>query len=408
MKIYWKFLVCSLLIVFLLPCLVMAQRGVPVTERARPDYDANGIQAGAFIIEPELKVGTEYNDNIYATKVGDKESDFIFLFAPAVYSRSNWSVHSLGLGAELKAGLYASESDENFVDGRLFLDGRMDVSRGSFLVAYAGIERLHEDRTDPDTQPLWDEPGIYYRGIGSLNYQHGIGRFSVNAGTGVSVYDYRSVDRIDGATDDQDDRDRNIYNVNARLTYNMHPDVSPFITTRYDWRRYDASDVERDSEGTRIGIGTGFDLGGVTSMEVYAGYMHQNYDDRSNISGFWYGLDLLWNPTQLTSVQASAMSSIKETTLGEASGIDAIDASLRVDHELLRNLLLGAFIGYTRNDYENVDLTEEFFSAGPRVTYLWNRNFSAEAGYTYREKDSDVRFREYTQNLFTVSVTGRF
>lgn len=388
----------------------LAQRGVPVTEKPRPDYDALGINAGGFNIKPELKLGLEYNDNIYATK-SSKESDWITTIAPKVDVNSNWSRHALNLSTGLKGGIYSSESDENYIDGHIFLDGRLDVLRESFFMAQTGLQRLHEDRGNPDAGATWDEPAVYYRSFGDLSYFHGVGKTSVSVGTGITNYDFKKVDQVGGGSENLNYRDRNIYNVNGRVAYELTPDVQPFITSRYEWRRYDKNDpnhnAKRNSKGYRIGLGTGFDLGGVTSGEIYAGYMHQDYDNFKNVSGMWYSLSLLWNVTELTSVQANVQSSVKETTSQNASGIQGSDLGIRVDHELLKNLLVGAFFDYTHDSYKGISRTDKYYTMGPRVTYLWNRNLSADFTYSYKNRDSN-RAEDYKENKFAFGITGKF
>ncbi len=403
-------LLCILFVLGFLPGTSAAQRGVPVTEKPRPDYDALGIRAGGFVVKPELTLGMEYNDNIYATRSSTK-SDWITTIAPEVDISSNWNRHALGLNTGITAGLYSSESDENYVDGRVLLNGRLDVLRESFLMGNFAFQRLHEERGAPDAVAAWDEPAIFYSTSGDVAYYHGMGKVSVTAGAGFLNLDYQKVDLAAGGSDRLRDRDRNIYNVNARIAYELTPDVQPFLTTRYNWRRYDKADrnvnVRRDSEGYAIGAGTGFDLGGVTSGEIWAGYMQQNYDNLKNVSGFWYGTSLLWNVTEMTSVQAGIESSVKETATTGASGIDGVDANLRIDHELLRNLLVGAFLNYTHDTYKGINRTDQYFTVGPRVTYLWNRNLSAEMAYSHRQRDSN-RADDFEQNRFSVALTGKF
>lgn len=384
-----------------------AQRGVPVTEKPRPEYDPIGIHIGAFTVKPKLTAGVEFNDNIYATE-NDTESDAISIIAPQFDVSSNWSRHALNLAAGLKAGLYVSESDEDFLDSNLSLNGRLDVQRESYLTGAVGIQRLHEERTSPDASNAWKEPAEYTKSNADMSYLHGLGRTSLTAGAGITDIDYSSVPLISGASDDLRERDRSLKNVNARLAYELLPTVKPFLAGRYEWRDYDRSEARRDSDGYRLGLGTGFDLGGVTTGEIFAGYMQQDYDDREAINGAWFGLNLLWNVTELTSVQGNVQSSIKETTLGDSTGINAIDAGVRIDHELLRNLLVGAYFNYTNDDYESIDLTDTYYTVGPRVTYLVNRYLSAEASYGHETRDSDEKTREYTENIFMLSLTGKY
>lgn len=400
-------LVWLVLVTFLLPGIALAQRGVPITEKPRPDYDALGVRAGAFTIKPAITIGTEYNDNIYAVK-NNSDSDWIFTVAPEVGAASNWSRHSLGFNVGLKGGMYASESDENYLDGHAIIDGRLDVTRDSFLIGRAGFERLHEERGDPDVLLSWDEPAVYHQSTGSFSYYQALGRFSVTTGAGITNFDYKRVDLTDGTSQSMDIRNRNIYNVNARLTSEINPDVKPFLISRYEWRKYDESEAERDSDGYRVGVGTGLDFGGVTSAEIYAGYMNQDFDDRKDVSGFWYGMSVLWNATRLTSVQAAAETSVRETIYPDAAGIQGFDAQLRADHELRRNLLIGAVGEYTYDDYKGVNVSDKYYIVGPSITYLWNRNLSAEIGYRHRIKDSNISQREYTENRFTLTLTGSF
>ena len=59
-------------------------------------------------------------------------------------------------------------------------------------------------------------------------------------------------------------------------------------------------------------------------------------------------------------------------------------------HELLRNLLLNANIGYVRDDYEGTSRSDNTLLAGGGVTYLINRHLSLEATYDYNDRDSDA------------------
>ena len=384
-----------------------AERGVPVTNKPRPEYEPEKVRLGSLTVQSKMSVGMEYNDNIYATEANEV-NDTITVVSPEVVVASDWSRHSLNLVAGVDSGLYATNSDENYLDGHLLLDGRVDVQRESFFTGKAGLQRLHEERTSPDSSAAWKDPAMYTQADMDLSYKQGLGRTSVTAGAGITTIDYSSVDLLSGGTDDLSERDRKLYNLNTRIAYELLPSVQPFIAGRYEWRAYDQEEAQRDSEGYRIGLGTGFDLGGITTGEVFAGYMQQNYDDREDISGAWFGLNLLWNVTQLTSIQANVQSSVKETTVANSSGINAVDAGLRVDHELLRNLLIGAAFTYTHDDYQSVDLTDTVYSYGPKATYLVNRYLSVEASYTHRTKDSTEDDRDYDENVVLLSITGKY
>lgn len=383
-------------------------RGVPVQERPRPDYDALGIRAGAFLIKPEIWLAYGYDDNIYAVRA-DPESDFLAVIAPGFDVRSTWSRHALGISGGMERGIYRTESDENYLDAHLVADGRLDVLRESYLTGRLEISRLHEDRGAPDTSAQDREPSVYYRSRAEAVHYHGRGRMSLRTGADVTSYDFRSLEQLDSSIRSQAERDHGIYNVHARLAYELIPDVQPFVAGGYEWRRYEREEAGRDSNGYRIGLGSGFDLGGVTTGRIFGGYMRQRYQEagREDISSPWYGLALLWNATGLTSLQATVEKSVRETTLEGASGIDAASLGLQLDHELLRNLLVGAFFDFSREDFQGLALKDRYYALGPWVTYLWNRYLSAEFKYIYLRRDSDLPDHEFSRNRFLVSVSGR-
>ncbi len=403
----WKKSVMLAALAALCAAPALAERGVPVTERPRPDYDPPRFRIGGLQLMPEMKMGVEYSDNIYAA--GDnREGDTITTAKPRLQIRSDWSRHALGLDSGITAGVFASATDENYLDAHLAVDGRLDILRGTSLTASLDGQKLHEERGEPDADGAWKSPAEYYQGNAHLQVTRSSGKLTVSSGGHLSLFDYRSVDLLAGGTENLDSRDRTHSTIDGKLAYLLRPGVDAFVSASYHWRRYDLSEAARDSEGYRLGVGSGFDLGGVTSGEIFAGYMRQDYDFRESIDGLWFGGSLLWNVTQLTSVQAGVRSSVKETTQSDSSGINAIDGNLRVDHELRRNLLVGGFVGYTHDDYSSVEITDEYLRLGSRLTYLINRHFRAELLYSHNDKSSSQADREYRENQVSLSLAGSF
>ena len=396
----------ALIAVFILPCTAMAQSGLTVNEWLGPEYDNQGIRAGDFVIIPEMKLGIDHNESssVFTTN-HNKPSDSKIVMTPGMDIHSDWSAHFVGIDTKLKSGIHTSESNEYYLDGHIYLNSRIDISEQSFLTGKAGFKRMHEARGASDVFDQWDKPALYNRTSGDLSYHHGIGRASITTATGIVRLDCRGVD---GNTTKPGLRDRNMYNIDARLSYDTHLAVNPFVTTRYEWRRYEQRKAMRDADIFRIGIGTGFSVSEKSSIETWVGHMHRNYDDLSDISGFYYGMSLLWNPTRLTSFRAKAQRSIKETAVNGSPGIEAIDAWARTDHRLTKNLLAGVNVNYNNNSYKSVDIKDEYLNFGPRLTYLWNQYFSMDAGHTYRKKDSNVGARKYSENRFDINITGQF
>ena len=205
------------------------------------------------------------------------------------------------------------------------------------------------------------------------------------------------MDLVGGGSASQSDRDYNIYEVQSRIAYELLPNVSPFIQTSYNVRRYDTREpINRESDGYRIGFGTGFDAGGIITGEVYGGYMRQNFVSSrfDDASGPWFGGSLLWNVTRLTSVEVGLERRVVETTNSEASSYNRTALDVRVEHELLRNLLIGTSAHYYDDRYNGSGLNERYFEAGPRITYL-GIGTSTRSFFTHSRVDSNERDREF-------------
>src|ERR1044072_1999750 len=119
-----------------------------VFERARPDYDPLGLHAGSFRIFPRAEVGEAYNDNIFATK-NNADGDFITLLRPQIRAESDWGRHAVALGAGAAGGRYFEHTGENYLDGYVNADGRIDVVHTTFIRTGLGWPHLQEDRAPP-------------------------------------------------------------------------------------------------------------------------------------------------------------------------------------------------------------------------------------------------------------------
>jgi hypothetical protein len=382
-----------------------------------PSFDIRpelGIQMGACLLFPQLTTGMEYNDNIYAIK-DNKESDQILTLTPRFLAASTWYRHDAKLDAGVNKGFYMDHSNQDYMDSHVFADGRLDIVKDSYLEARCGYENYYEDPENPEYVGAWEEPARYDRYTTAGKIHHGMGRSFVQTGGQAISYKYDNVDLVGGGSQDLEYRDYNEYGVNARVGYESMPGITPFIEGRLDWREYDEQVLtNRDSDGYRIGIGTQIYLSGVTTGEVFAGYLTQKYDGNlyEDISSPWYGLSLVWKPTQLTSIMAGVKQSVNETTQIGYSGVIATDVSLKIDHELRRNVRIGLNLGYDIDDYKGLDIiddiTDHYYRAGPSLTYQLNPNLKTDLRYEYTKLDSSEydTFREYDVNKLIFSITG--
>jgi hypothetical protein len=383
---------------------------VPVTGRPRPDYDPLGIRAGGFLVFPSVTVDGAYNDNIFATNE-DEESDFIFTFSPRIDVRSNFPRHSLNLTVGTDVGQFVDNTDENFWDYGTELTGRLDITRRNRLFGGVSYAHGHEERDDPEDPgvDVVDEPLEFDEFGGTLGFEQDFNRLNFRV-TGTA--DRRDYDE-DNPDTFEDARDRNLYGARLRTGYFISPRINAFVEGGYVREQRDSTDREetpplkRDNNAYDVRVGTAIDITGLIFGEVSVGWGFQEFDESELDSeqDLVYGAGLTWNVTRLTSLSLDGNGGFEPSDTGSSRVTQRV--ALRVDHELLRNVLIGGRVAYTRDDFQDEDRVDNRIDVGPNITYLLNRYLSVGAGYTFTTRDSDDQDEEFDRNLVSVRLTAQ-
>jgi hypothetical protein len=381
-----------------------------VTTRPHPETDPLGVHAGSWLIFPSLNTEEKFNDNIYAT-TNNTITDFVTTVSPAVAIRSNWNNGMVVLNATNSDTFYASHTTENTQDYSFNGLGRLDISRQQYFSVKGGYSQLHEDRTSPNNN-FGSLPTVYRLADGEFEYYDKINRVSFTADGIYNKFDYTNTPTTTGFIAETD-RDRSEYTGAARVGYELKPLMEAFVKGTYSDRSYDhkvgSDGYERSSRGYAGTAGIAIDLGGVTFGEVGVGYMSRSYDDPRfpRISGPTANVALTWNVTPITTLHLTGSRTIEETIQVASSGFIANVATLSVDHELLRNLLLNASVNYSYDDYQEATRKDTVVGGSAGATYLLNRYANVTARYTYRNQDSTEALVSFKQNLALVSLNLR-
>jgi hypothetical protein len=390
----------------LLSATVALLAGVPtvaVGQEVGP-YDPLGIRAGAFLIYPSLSVAEVYNDNVYAVD-NNKDDDLITVIEPQVRAESTFSRHRLGLTAGSEISFHVNEEDEDYQDYFVSGDGQLDITRQNFITGEVLFARDHRDRDDPEDEGDREELTEVYRYGGELAFTQLFNRINFTLGAAALRSAYTE-------SEDADEDDVN-YDARLRTGYFVSPRINTFIEGRYNIERRDREEdfggIERDSQGWGASVGAEVDLTNLLVGEFSVGYRRQYFDegDFDEEDGIGYDIDLTWTPTLLTTVTASGGADFRPTTEEEAEANFRSSVGLGVEHELLRNVILAANVGYNRDDFSGIDRIDNTITAGGGVSYLINRNLSIDAGYNYTTRWSDDEDEEFDRNLVRIGVTGR-
>jgi hypothetical protein len=374
------------------------------------DFKPLGIRAGSFMLHPGVELAAQWNDNVFYTPDGTLD-DFIWHVRPYITAQSTWSRHSFSIRAAADIARYSDFDILDYEDYFLQLGGTVDVSSRSMFSYGVDWMRLHEDRSVRSNQQGL-APTLYTQTGGYLGYDHTFNRLSVGL-----LYDLRSLDyddsrRADGTVIDNSDRDRDEQDLSLRIGYWLSPDTQLFTTagwtdTEFD-QKYDRNGFDRSGDGWYVGAGVDWLISGVLTGDLYATYRSRSYADPRlpDTDGWGLGGGLTWMPTTLTTVRGSITTDIQDTTQSTASGYLRTLYSVRVDHELLRNLQLNGQVSYSKNDYQllpdappgaRAEDTMWLYNVG--ATYFVNRWMWISASYDYSDFSSNVDFDDFESNI---------
>lgn len=390
-------------------------RNTSVQQRSRPDYEAPGVRTGTFLVYPRMEIQAEKNDNIYATATGEVD-DTILRIRPELTVESNWSQNFLSAYVRGSVNRYSDNTDENTEEFGVGGSGRVDVTRESNLGFGADYSSSFEPRTAPSAPRNAVEPTAldtaqaYISGSRSAGYVKLTGRA-----------DWRSFDYEDGSTGlgtviDQDNRDREVISLSGRVDFAISPDTAFFFQATGNERTYDVGSTPatpaRNSQGSEYLFGANFELSALVRGEVAAGYIQQNFDEAAfdDTEGFGARAQLEWFPSELTTVNVAAGRTVEDTPVTGVGAYVSNTASVGVDHELLRNVILNARLTWGRDDYEGVDREDTRIGANVGGTYLINRNLGVNATFSTLDTRSEgsARDQDFTVNKLMVALVAQF
>jgi hypothetical protein len=366
-------------------------RNISVAERARPDYDPLGIPVGGFIALPRIDAGIGASNNIYLSSL-DKQGDAYALLAPSVQLNSDWSRHQLSLSTGGRFRRYFDNVPRNqnewFVNGL----GRVDLGSSYALTLEGQLARTQEEPFSGDTESTIAALSSYRRNYVSARGEYRNGRIR-----GVLSYDYQhfafsTIETSSGASISQANRDRDISRIAGQLEYALSPSLAVYGQLNYLTTDYDTDlspgVANRDSTSLRAIAGISVDISGFFRGQIGAGYSERNYKSPlyRDVSGLSVEGQLEYFPTELTTFTLSMRRAIEDSNVGVTSAYFDNRISLRVDHELLSNLILTGSVDYARQNYIGLPDKDNIWKLRASGRYLMTRTFSLQPDFSYSRR----------------------
>jgi hypothetical protein len=377
-----------------------ARGDASVRERQRSDYDPLGMRLGGFMLHATLDLAVATTDNVFAEEV-TPESDTFFIIAPSATLTSTWSRHALAFAAGLQNASYQEFSNEDANTGYASVSGRLDIGSRSSVRGSAGIVNAVASRNDPDAQTFGD-PVDVDSVLLSLGAEHRFTRFRVSGDVTHSETDYS------GGLVSQDFRDNEEIAFTGRVRFDFTPRLGGIFEVRADERDY-TDPTTNDSDGVAYLAGIGINFTDVLQGEVLAGVFERDYANGDSNSGTAWSTNLTWYVTRLTNVDFSANRRGEDVSGNVSTPFTTERYAVRVDHELRRNIILGAGVNGGTLDYEVIDRNDTFFGGFVGADYLVNRRVVLYGTYDYAQVESEGvdRYRDFEANAFRVGVRLR-
>jgi hypothetical protein len=357
-------------------------RNISVTQRPRPGYDPLPIHAGGFDVLPQLTAGVAENDNIYAAPSGGKTSDTIFTATPELDVNSNWSRNAVQAFVRVPVDAYVSHSTEDTTDYAVGGSGRLDAGHGQ-ISGGGDTGEYTEARTAVGVSPVSIRPIRYGLTDGFIDAQEEFNRLRVTGRVDIANYKYNNGTAPGGGLVFEEYRDRTDYTYTGKGEYAVSPDTSIYVDADYNQHRYRLTSaplvsINENSQGEQVNIGA------LAKVE--------------------------WFPSDLTTVTLVGSRQLEDAAITASPVYVAGIASLNVDHELLRNLILTGKAGYEDDTFKGVQRDDHRTTAYVGAKYLVNRVVGITLGYTYLDQRSmgAAQGTSYTNNIVSLSTSLKF
>ena len=172
----------------------------------------------------------------------------------------------------------------------------------------------------------------------------------------------------------------------------------------------DSSGFDRNSTGWDGVVGLALDFGGITAIEVFGGYIEQDYADGrfQTVRVPTFGLTGYWRPLRELLVKPFVKRTVDDTALATASGYLSTAAGVDVDYNLRPNVKLSGHGDYSIADYQaasdSSNRYDQYVTLRASVLYYPTANFFVGPSYQFVHRSSNQFNSDYDQNLIMLRL----
>jgi hypothetical protein len=388
---------------------------VSVRERPRPDYQAEGLHLGGFMVYPKVTGGVTYDDNIYAVHTGGV-GDEITTISPEIDVASTWSRNALNGYVRDSQSWFAQYASEDVNQYGVGASGKYEFGQSVFT---AGIDygRYALPRSAANTGVLLSKHPIQYD-YTALNGQltHTFNRLRLSGRVDYQIYGYLNGETPTGVTVFEKGLSHAVATYTTKAEYALSPETAVFVSAAYNDRTFQLAPpavlYNSNSSGYDISGGANFDITHMVRGEIQLGYLDQRFVSPlfKPITGLSAKGQVEWFPTQLTTVTASILRGVGDSGIIGSAGYLNTTGGLQIDHELLRNLILTANATATEDKYYGISRTDDIWGVGASADWLITRHLGLTLAYLHSHQQSSGAQQgpSFNDNRVTLSAVVQY
>lgn len=367
-------------------------KNVGVVDRPRPELDPLGIPVAGFLLYPKLGFGTGYTNNVYGS-ASQKTGDAFFTVEPDISLQSQWSRNALNFQASGKFKEYASQGAKNENAYTVSSNGRIDIGDSDKIEAIANYQRDYEEQYSGSFPANAAGSVPYTRATGLIRGTFELNRIRLIGNLDINQFNFSNTKTLTGALIDLKFRDRTDARAAGRVEYALSPNTAAFVEATYlnsDYNHKNLAGGDRTSHEVRVLGGFTFDISSLLRANLGVGVVRRDYDAAKygNINGVAADVQLSYFVDTLTTITLSGRRDVQDAITENTPGFFSSRVQLRVDHELLRNLLPYIEGDYERDSYKNVSRRDSLYTITGGADYKTNHNIEIEPQVSYTKRDS--------------------
>jgi hypothetical protein len=386
-------------------------------ERTAENYGPQGIRLGSFMLFPTFELDEMYDDNIFATPAPTTGS-FVQVITPGVDLRSNWNRHMLNFFARGSFGFYTADSGLDFQDLSVGTDGRLDITRDSNLYGGASYNRAHYALGTANNPNVVNQITVYNQYSANAGYYQQFNRIRVRLDGRLDAYDFlnNGLGPQQGVAPNSD-RDRVELRESLRVGYEFLPGYEIWTRGTLNQRNYntvpDSQGFDRNSTGWDIVGGFTFGFSQLTSIEVFAGYLQQNYVDPAfpTIAVPTFGLTGNWAPTRQITVKPYVKRTVDESGLADSSAYINTSYGFDVGYNFRPNIEITGHGDYSTANYQisigSPGRYDQYYTARAGVLYSPIPRFFIGPTYQFVHRTSNQVGQDYNDNQIMLRLGAR-